>query len=88
AGAGAVRETLNLLQKLFMVRQCENSFFRNRSRPCLQYQIKRCTAPCVGLVEPERYADDVRHAVMFLEGKSEAMIDELVARMEKASLNR
>lgn len=88
AGAGATRETLNLLQKLFMVRQCENSFFRNRSRPCLQYQIKRCTAPCVGLVDEERYADDVRHAVMFLEGKSEAMIDELVARMETASKTR
>jgi excinuclease ABC subunit C len=88
AGAGAVRETLNLLQKLFMVRQCENSFFRNRSRPCLQYQIKRCTAPCVGLVDEARYADDIRHAVMFLEGKSEAMIDELVARMENASNTR
>ena len=85
ASAGATRETLNLLQKLFMVRQCENSFFRNRSRPCLQYQIERCTAPCVGLVEETRYADDVRHAMMFLEGKSEAMIEELVARMDKAS---
>jgi excinuclease ABC subunit C len=88
ASAGATRETLNLLQKLFMVRQCESSFFRNRSRPCLQYQIKRCTAPCVGLVDEARYADDVRHAVMFLEGKSEAMIEELVARMEKASQTR
>jgi excinuclease ABC subunit C len=88
AGAGAVRETLNLLQKLFMVRQCENSFFRNRSRPCLQHQIKRCTAPCVGLVDEARYADDVRHAEMFLEGKSEAMIEELVARMEKAAQRR
>jgi excinuclease ABC subunit C len=88
ASAGATRETLNLLQKLFMVRQCENSFFRNRSRPCLQHQINRCTAPCVGLVDETRYADDVRHAVMFLEGKSEAMIEELVARMEKASKTR
>lgn len=85
AGAGAVRETLNLLQKLFMVRQCESAFFRNRSRPCLQHQIKRCTAPCVGLIDAGHYADDVRHAVMFLEGKSEAMIAELVARMEEAS---
>jgi len=83
--AGATRETLNLLQKLFLVRQCEDSFFRNRSRPCLQHQIKRCTAPCVGLVEERTYAEDVRHAVMFLEGKSEEMIGELVARMEKAS---
>ncbi len=85
ASAGATRDTLNLLQKLFMVRQCENSFFKNRSRPCLQHQIKRCTAPCVGLVDAARYADDVRHAMMFLEGKSEAMIDELVARMERAA---
>jgi len=88
ASAGATRETLNLLQKLFRVRQCESSFFRNRSRPCLQHQIERCTAPCVGLVDAQSYADDVRHAVMFLEGKSEAMIDELVARMEKASQTR
>ena len=88
AGAGAVRETLNLLQKLFKVRQCENSFFRNRSRPCLQHQINRCTAPCVGLVDEARYAQDVRHAVMFLEGKSEAMIEELVASMENAAKNR
>ena len=83
--AGAVRETLNLLQKLFQVRQCEESFFRNRSRPCLQHQIKRCTAPCVGLVDSARYAEDVRHAVMFLEGRSEQMITELVTRMEAAS---
>ncbi len=83
--AGAVRQTLNLLQKLFLVRQCEDSFFSNRSRPCLQYQIKRCTAPCVGLVEPARYAEDVRHAVMFLEGKSGAVIDDLARRMEEAA---
>ena len=85
ASAGATRETLNLLQKLFQVRLCEDTFYRNRSRPCLQYQMKRCTAPCVGLVEKERYQDDVRHAIMFLEGKSEEMIAELVARMESAS---
>ena len=83
--AGATRETLNLLQKLFRVRQCDESFFSNRSRPCLQYQIKRCTAPCVGQVEAEAYAADVRHATMFLEGKSEEMIEELVTRMEQAS---
>ena len=85
ASAGATRETLNLLQKLFQVRQCEDSFYSNRSRPCLQYQIKRCTAPCVGLVETDRYREDVRHVVMFLEGKSEEMIGELVTRMEAAS---
>jgi excinuclease ABC subunit C len=83
--AAAVRESLNLLQKLFPVRQCEEHFFRNRSRPCLQYQIERCTAPCVGLVTAEHYAEDVRHAVMFLEGKDNAIIDELVKRMEQAS---
>ncbi len=83
--AGAVRETLNLLQKLFLVRQCEDSFFQNRSRPCLQYQIRRCTAPCVGLVNEATYRQDVEHAVQFLEGKSEAVIRDLVVRMEQAS---
>jgi excinuclease ABC subunit C len=85
ASAGAVRETLTQLQKLFRVRQCEDSFYKNRSRPCLQYQIKRCTAPCVGLVDEAGYAEDVRHAMMFLEGRSEEMIDELVARMNAAA---
>ncbi|MBL3590823.1 MAG: excinuclease ABC subunit UvrC [gamma proteobacterium endosymbiont of Lamellibrachia anaximandri] len=83
--AGSTRETLQILQKLFSVRQCEESFFRNRSRPCLQYQIKRCDAPCVELVDEETYARDVRHAVLFLEGKANRVIDELVARMESAS---
>ncbi len=83
--AGAVRESLDLLQKLFPVRQCEDSFYRNRSRPCLQYQIQRCSAPCVGLVSETDYAEDVRHAVMFLEGKSSEVIDELVRRMEQAA---
>ena len=84
-GAGAVRESLQLLQKLFRVRQCEDSFFSNRSRPCLQYQIKRCTAPCVGYISPEDYAEDVKNTVMFLEGGDRAVIDGLVARMERAS---
>jgi len=83
--AGAVRETLNLLQKLFRVRQCEDSFYSNRSRPCLQYQIKRCSAPCVGLIEDADYRRDVRHAVMFLEGKDSQVIDELVSKMDLAS---
>jgi excinuclease ABC subunit C len=83
--SAAVRESLNLLQKLFPVRQCEDSFYRNRTRPCLQYQIKRCSAPCVGYIEMEAYQEDVRHAVMFLEGKNNAIIDELVRRMEQAS---
>jgi excinuclease ABC subunit C len=83
--AFAVRESLNLMQKLFKVRQCEDSYFRNRSRPCLQYQIGRCTGPCVGLISVEDYRNDVRHAEMFLEGRSSAVIDELVSSMEQAS---
>ena len=83
--AGAVRETLNLLQKLFLVRQCEDSFFQNRSRPCLQYQIKRCTAPCVGYISEDAYRVDIDHAIQFLEGKSEAVIGDLVRRMEAAA---
>ena len=85
ASAGATRITLSQLQKLFRVRQCEDSFFENRSRPCLQYQIERCTAPCVGLIDEATYDEDVRHAIMFLEGKSEEMIEEMVRRMETAS---
>ncbi len=83
--AWAVRESLGLMQKLFLVRQCEDSYFRNRSRPCLQYQIKRCSAPCVGLIDPADYAASVRHAALFLDGKSNQVIDETVARMEQAS---
>lgn len=83
--AGAVRKTLNLLQKLFMVRSCEDSVFKNRSRPCLQYQIKRCTAPCVGLISEDNYREDINGAVMFLEGKNEKLIDSLYAPMNKAS---
>ncbi|MCJ8170852.1 excinuclease ABC subunit UvrC [Atopomonas sediminilitoris] len=81
----AIRESLNLLEKAFQVRQCEDSFFANRSRPCLQYQIKRCKAPCVGLVEAEEYAQDVRHSVMFLEGRSQALSQELNVGMEQAA---
>ena len=83
--AVAIRESLSLLQKTFLVRQCEDSYFRNRSRPCLQYQIKRCKGPCVGLVEPQEYAEDVRRSVMFLEGRSNALADELSAAMEQAA---
>jgi len=83
--AWAVRESLNHMQKLFLVRQCEDNYFRNRSRPCLQYQIHRCSAPCVGFIGAEEYRESVRHAAMFLDGKSGAMIDELVASMERAS---
>lgn len=82
----AIRESLSLLQKTFLVRQCEDSYYKNRTRPCLQYQIKRCKAPCVGLVSPEEYAEDVRHSVMFLDGRSNALSEELSSAMEKASM--
>jgi excinuclease ABC subunit C len=83
--AGAVRAALNQLQRLFKIRQCDDAFFRSRLRPCLQYQIKRCTAPCVGKVDKPAYADDVRHAVMFLEGRNREVVDELAERMDQAS---
>ncbi|HCT41763.1 MAG TPA: excinuclease ABC subunit C [Moraxellaceae bacterium] len=84
-GSQAVRESLQLLQKLFQVRQCEDTFFRNRERPCLQYQIKRCRAPCVKLLSPEEYARDVRHTVLFLEGRNEEVMQDLMARMNQAA---
>lgn len=83
----AVRESLNLLQKIFQVRQCDESFYKNRTRACLQYQIKRCSGPCVGLVEPEQYQEDLRHAMMFLEGRNQKIRDELAQEMEQASQN-
>ena len=82
---GAVRESLNLLQKIFRIRQCDESFFKNRSRPCLQYQIKRCSGPCVEMITPEQYQQDIRRAMMFLDGKSKVIMEELGAEMEKAS---
>ncbi|MBK5012037.1 excinuclease ABC subunit UvrC [Pseudomonas sp. S60] len=84
--AGAIRESLSLLQKAFSVRQCEDSYYANRTRPCLQYQIKRCKGPCTNLVTPEEYAEDVRHSVMFLEGRSQQLGNELNAEMEKAAM--
>ena len=72
--AGAVRETLGLLQKLFRIRSCEDSFFSHRSRPCLQYQIERCSGPCVGLVSAEDYQENLDRAVRFLEGRSDDVI--------------
>ncbi len=83
--AGSVRRTLNLLQKLFQVRSCEDSVFKNRSRPCLQYQIKRCSAPCVNYISSDAYQNDIRHAVLFLEGKNEEVIESLYAPMQQAS---
>jgi excinuclease ABC subunit C len=83
--AGAVRETLNQLQKLFQLRSCEDSYFENRSRPCLQHQIERCTAPCVGLIGAEDYARDLEHAVLFLQGQSDVVTARLAERMEQAA---
>ena len=81
----AVRKTLNELQKLFLVRQCQDSYFKNRTRPCLQYQIKRCTAPCVGYIDQATYGEDINAAILFLEGKNRGVIDAMVERMERAS---
>ncbi|ACT06375.1 excinuclease ABC, C subunit [Dickeya chrysanthemi Ech1591] len=82
----AVRETLMLLQKLFPIRQCENSVYRNRSRPCLQYQIGRCLGPCVsGLVSEEDYQQQVEYVRLFLSGKDQQVLTRLVERMEAAS---
>ena len=83
--AGAVRELLALLQKTIPVRQCEDSFFRNRSRPCLQYQIKRCTAPCVNLISREDYARDIEQAVLFINGQKDTLTESLTEAMEQAS---
>ncbi len=83
---GAVRETLALLQKTFPVRQCENSVYRNRSRPCLQYQIGRCLGPCVsGLVSEEEYQQQTDYVRLFLSGKDDQVLTQLVSRMEQAS---
>jgi excinuclease ABC subunit C len=83
--AGAVRETLQQLQKLFRLRNCDDSYFANRSRPCLQYQIQRCTAPCVGLISPEAYARDVDAAIKVLEGRNDEVNQDLGRRMESAA---
>jgi excinuclease ABC subunit C len=81
----AVRQTLNELQKLFLIRNCRDTFFANRTRPCLQYQIRRCTAPCVGLISADDYAQDIGAATQFLEGRNQGVIDTFVERMDAAS---
>ncbi|KGQ41029.1 excinuclease ABC subunit C [Gallibacterium anatis] len=84
--SSAVRETLSLMQKLFPIRQCENSVYNNRSRPCLQYQIKRCLAPCVaGYVTDEEYQQQVELARLFLQGKDQQVVTHLIEKMEQAS---
>jgi excinuclease ABC subunit C len=83
--AGAVRDTLQQLQKLFRIRNCDDTYFANRSRPCLQYQIQRCTAPCVGLVFKEHYARDVSAAIKVLEGRNDEVSEELGRRMDAAA---
>ena len=83
--SGAVKESLKLLQRLFPVRQCEDGVYNNRTRPCLQYQIERCTAPCVGLIDKPTYGLDVDSTVLFLEGKGSLLIDQLIVKMETAS---
>ncbi len=85
---GAVRQTLSELQKLFLIRSCNDNFFRNRTRPCLQYQIKRCTAPCVDLISESQYGKDIEAAILFLEGKNKAVVNSFVKRMEQASADR
>ncbi len=83
--AASVRDSLNLLQKLFLVRQCDDNFFRNRSRPCLQYQIQRCSAPCVGHITADEYQQDVQLATLFLQGKSANVLKVFQDKMEKAA---
>jgi len=83
--SAAVREMLAQIQKIFLLRQCRDSFFRNRSRPCLQYQIKRCSGSCVGLISKEEYAEDVRQARAMVSGRDVSLNQELVEKMESAS---
>ncbi len=83
--AGAVREMLGYLCKIFQLRQCNDAFFRNRSRPCLQHQIKRCSAPCVGKISEQEYRDDLRQAKTMLAGRDSSLLDELAEKMENAA---
>ena len=84
----AVRESIQLLQKVFKLRTCENTVFANRSRPCLQHQIERCTAPCVGLISDDNYRNDVYQAALFLQGKTTEVMDTLAEQMNTAAANQ
>src|SRR5512136_2148008 len=83
--AGAVREGMALLQKVFQLRTCENTVFANRSRPCMLHQIQRCSGPCVGLVSEADYGEDVQSAVLFLQGRTNEVLAQLRTQMEEAS---
>ncbi len=84
-GAGAVRDGIAVLQKVFMLRTCENTVFANRSRPCMLYQIGRCTAPCVGFIGEAEYREDVEGAALFLRGKAGEVLTRLQAQMDAAA---
>jgi excinuclease ABC subunit C len=86
--AWSIRETIGHMQKIFKLRTCDDTVFNHRSRPCLLHQIGRCSGPCVGLVSPEQYASDVRHAEQFLEGKESDVIADLSAKMQLAAEER